>query len=107
MKHSWTLFAFLLAACNQHNDIDSCIEEKISSFGPEICPENATVKRCTFQGKTTYAILPGNCIADQADEILDENCNLLGYVGGIGGNTEINGVDYYANATVDETIWQN
>ena len=107
MKHTWALLLLIFLSCNQHNDIDSCIEERIADFGSEICPENATVKKYLFQGKTTYAIHPGNCGADLSDEILDEDCNLLGYIGGIAGTTEINGADYYANATLEATIWQN
>ncbi len=98
---------FATVACNQHNDIDDCIEIHISNFGKEICDDGATVKRYTFQGQTTFAIHPGNCGADLTDVVLDENCDTLGFLGGFAGSTEINGVDYYANATLEETIWQN
>jgi hypothetical protein len=95
------------AACNQHNDIDDCIENRIANFGPEICETGATVKEYTFQGETTYAIHHGTCIADYHDLILDEDCDTLGLVGGFGGIVEINGVNYYENATLEATIWQN
>jgi hypothetical protein len=107
MKHWWPLLLLLCFSCNQHNEIDTCIEERIADFGAEICSENATVKKYLFQGKSTYAIHPGNCGADMSDEILDSDCNLLGYLGGFAGTTTINGEDYYANATLEETIWQN
>ena len=95
------------AACNQHNDIDDCIEQRIASFGTEICETGASVKRYTFQGETTYAINVGSCVADYHDLILDEECDTLGLIGGFAGVSEIDGVDYYDNATLEETIWQN
>ncbi|MCB0755360.1 MAG: hypothetical protein H6603_06690 [Flavobacteriales bacterium] len=108
MKKSLVFLACLsFAACNQHNDIDECIETRIANFGPEICETGAWVKQYSFQGETTFAIHAGNCIADYHDLILDEECDTLGLIGGFGGSTEINGVDYYANATLKQTIWQN
>lgn len=98
---------FLIASCNQHNDIDECIEQHIAGFGTEICSSGAWVKKYTFQGETTFAIHPGECGADMADLILDENCDTLGIVGGFGGLTDINGEDYYANAVLVNTVWQN
>ena len=108
MKRLAVFLAFVTAAaCNQHNDIDECIETLIANFGSEICDTGATVKRYTFQGETTYAIHHGTCIADYHDLILDEGCDTLGLIGGFAGVTEINGVAYYDNATLEETIWQN
>lgn len=100
------VIALLVSSCNQ-NEKDQCIDDRIANFGSEICTSGAAVKRYTFQGNTTYAIQPGNCIADGADEILDANCSVLGFVGGFGGLTDINGENYYQNATFQETIWQN
>ena len=95
-----------VSSCNQ-DDNNECIENRIANFDSEICNNGATVKRFTFQGHTTYAIHPGNCIADGADEILDAECNFLGFVGGFGGASEINGENYYDNATFEATVWQN
>lgn len=108
MKKLLVFFAFLsVMACNQHNDIDECIENRIANFGSEVCESGATVNQYIFQGETTYAIHFGSCIADYHDLILDEACDTLGLIGGFGGNPEINGVDYYDNATLEATIWQN
>lgn len=96
----------LSTSCNQ-SESDQCIHDRIANFGTEICPSGATVKRYNFQGNTTYAIHLGSCIADGADEILAENCDVLGFVGGIAGVTDINGENYYDNASLEETIWQN
>ena len=93
--------------CNQNETDNECILERIDSFGSEICNSGATVKRYTFQGNTVYAIHPGNCIADGADDILDADCVVLGIVGGFGGLTDINGENFYDNAVLEETIWNN
>lgn len=96
-----------LASCNQESETDDCIQVRIANFGNEMCETGASVKQYTFQGETTYAINAGSCIADYHDLILDEHCDTLGLIGGFGGSNEINGVEYYANATFVETIWQN
>lgn len=96
-----------IASCNQHNDIDDCIENRITNFGSEVCESGASVKQYLFQGETTYAINFGTCVADYHDLILDEHCDTLGLIGGFGGSTDINGDNYYDNATLEATIWQN
>jgi hypothetical protein len=96
----------LTSSCNQSKS-DQCIHDRIANFGTEICPSGATVKCYTFQGNTTYAIHPGNCLADGADEILDANCEVVGIIGGIAGVTDVNGENYYDNASLEEILWQN
>lgn len=107
MKKALIILAMVAISCNQHNDIDECIENRIANFGSEVCESGAWVKQYTFQGETTYAIHYGACVADYHDLVLDESCDTLGLIGGFAGLTEINGDDYYANATLEATIWQN
>ncbi len=83
------------------------MQNRIDNFGQEICPTTANVKRYKFQGNETYVIFPGTCGADLTDEVLDANCVTIGYLGGFGGGTDINGEDFYANATLEETVWSN
>lgn len=106
MKYILISLVILCASCKK-DDTNECIEERIANLDSEICSENATVKRYTFQGETTFAIYPGDCGADMPDIILDENCETLGSIGGFAGETDINGEDYYENATLEETIWSN
>ena len=51
-----------------------------------------------------YVFDLGTCGADMTSEVLDENCNTLGFLGGIAGNTKINGDDF-GNAKYKSTIW--
>ncbi len=97
---------FLLAACSKQ-DIDACIQERIDSFGTEMCPTDASVKRYQFQGNAVYVINAGPCINDGTEEVLDANCTLLGYLGGLAGFTDINGEHFYNNATYESTVWTN
>ncbi|MDC0304173.1 hypothetical protein OAL15_04085 [Flavobacteriales bacterium] len=98
---------FLMAAsCNQSKS-NQCIHNRITNFGTEICASGATAKRYTVQGNTTYAIHPGNYLADGADEILNAHFEVVGIVGGIAGITDVNGENYYDNARLEETLWQN
>jgi len=82
-----------------------CVEKKITEFEPTACPEGAKVKEYTFQGKTVYVFDPGTCGADFTSEVIDEGCNTLGYLGGISGNTMINGEDF-SKAKFVKNTWE-
>jgi len=73
-----------ISGCNtDENEIPDCLQTRIDAFGWEICSTGANVKRYTFQGNDVYVIFPGTCGADMSDEVLDEDCNTLGFVGGV------------------------
>lgn len=59
----------------------------------------------TTQGKTVYVFDPGNCGADMTSEVIDSDCNSLGFLGGISGNFEINGGDF-SDAIFQITTWE-
>ena len=61
-----------------------------------------------FQGKTVYAFVPDNSMADAATEIKDGNCTTLCSVGGFGGPAinQCNGVAFFPNATFKRNIWR-
>ena len=111
MKNTTNIFIVLailliIAGCKKKDDA-TCIENRIDIFVFEACESGATVKKYTFQNQTVYALQLGNCIADGSDEILDADCSTIGFVGGIAGTTDINGEDFYANATSEATVWSN
>lgn len=112
MKNLLHLFSiivlFSVSSCNTDDDeIPACLQSRIDAFGQEICNSGANVKLFTFQGDDVYVIFPGTCGADLSDEVLDEDCNTLGWLGGFAGGTDINGEDFYANATLESTVWSN
>lgn len=82
-----------------------CVEEKIEDFNKSSTCNDANVKEYTFHGKIVYTFEPGTCGADMATEVIDSGCSCLELLGGISGNTKINGEEF-ANATFVKTIWK-
>lgn len=105
------IIAISLAAitgCKKHkidNDAPQCVQTSIKDFDNNAACNNAKVKQYTFQDKTVYTLDPGTCGADMTTEVIDKNCNTLGYLGGISGNTEING-EKFSKAVYIKTIWK-
>jgi len=102
------LIASVIISCNKH-DIEKgtpiCVENKINDFKKSSNCDNAKVDEYSFQGNTVYTFDPGNCGADMTTEVISSDCNRLGYLGGISGNTKINGVEF-STATFIKTIWK-
>ena len=100
----------LLTFCSCHKAIvkktPSCITGKINDFHDDACSVGANVKKYIFQNASVFVFDPGMCGADMTSAVLDANCNALGHLGGITGNTSINGEDF-GNAELQETIWTN
>jgi len=82
-----------------------CVVEKINNSNYMSTCSNANVKEYTFQEKTVFVFDPGNCGADMTSEVIDSDCNTLGYLGGIIGNTKIN-EEEFSNAIYIKTIWE-
>ena len=87
----------------------TCILNKISEFAQsdDICDTTATVKLYHFQNQDVYLFDQGSCGNDLTIPVLNEDCDTLGYLGGIMGNSTINGQDFYANASYRYTVWNN
>lgn len=117
MKNILTLFAVVLLIFTSCEDnvyspdevvVKACVDAKITDFeGKDVCSKSGDIKEYTFQNKKVYVFNPGDCGADMTSEVIDENCNTLGYLGGITGNSKINNEDFYANAIFVRTIWRN
>lgn len=112
-KNSFIVFllviicAFLDGCKRLHRpDVPACLHEKIQEFDGNYNCDEAKVDCFLFQGQYVYAFDPGVCAyADMQTEILNEHCETLGFLGGIMGNTEINGVSFFENAQFIETVW--
>ena len=79
-----------------------CVENKIKDFTSPCGDANA--KEYTFRGKTVFVFEQGTCGGDLTSEVIDADCNSLGYLGGITGNRVINGEDF-SNAVFIKIIW--
>lgn len=87
-------------------DTPKCIENLIKDFDKEqSCDTGVNVKKYTFQGTIVYVFDPGTCGADMTSEVIDFECNSIGFLGGISGNTVINGEDF-SNAKFESTTWE-
>ncbi len=97
-----------LSAC-QKNDfgLSDCLNQKIEDFknGEYACSEDANVKEYEFLGEKVYVFNPGTCGADMTSEVIDKDCNSLGFLGGISGNAEINGTNF-SEAIARKIIWK-
>ena len=82
-----------------------CIIEKIKEFNKTSLCEDAKVEKYSFQEKIVYVFDQGNCGADMSADVIDSECNYLGYLGGLDGNGEING-ENFTNAVFIKTIWK-
>lgn len=110
--YKFILFILLLSltACEKiDNDAPNCIKDKIRKHKKELfpCDEDSSVKQYSFQGKFVYVFDPGLCGADMQAPVYDEDCNLLGNLGGIVGNLIINGERFDQKAKYIKTIWTN
>jgi len=93
------------SGCSETTD---CVQAAIKQFksSSTACSHGASIKEYTFQGKKVYVYTDGNCIADGGSTVTDANCNYLGFLGGIGGMTKINGEDF-SSAVYQRTLWSN
>jgi len=100
-------FAFLFMAfqCNKHS-ASACINQKIAAFQSDCCANGASVVEYTFQQQHVFVFNYGSCGADLPAYVLTENCDTLGFLGGIAGNTIINGDDF-SSANQVGVVWEN
>ncbi len=97
-----------LAACKKNDfGLSDCLDDQIKNFknGDYACTEGANVKEYEFLGEKVYVFDPGICGADMTSEVIGEDCNSLGFLGGIAGNIEINGTNF-SEAVFIKVIWE-
>jgi hypothetical protein len=101
------VFSLILMAfqCNKHTNYP-CINSKISAFQNQCCDQGARVDEFTFQQEQVFVFNLGTCGADLPAYVLTSDCDTLGFLGGIAGNTTINGEDF-SNAEPTGTVWSN
>lgn len=94
----------MIACTTQRPAIPNCIEARIREYRLSTTCGDANVDEYTFQGNTVYAFGPGTCGADMTTEVMNANCETLGYLGGIAGNTKIKGEEF-STAKFVKTVW--
>ncbi len=90
-------------------DVPVCIQQKIEEFDESSisCDSGATVYKYQFQSQFVFVFNPGNCIADGASSVYDEECDLICNLGGLIGNITCNGENFSEKATDETLIWKN
>jgi hypothetical protein len=90
-------------------DVPDCIESKVKEYAriESICDKGAEVSEYEFQNKIVFTFYSGSCGADRGTEIYDEQCDFIGYLGGIGNLKEVNGEDFASNAKFIGKVWGN
>ena len=83
-----------------------CLNSIIDSHKINACSSGASVKEYSFQNNLVFVFDPGICGADMQSIVYNNTCINIGALGGIAGNTTINGADF-SMATYVKTIWQN
>lgn len=103
------LLIFLVVSCNKPVNESDCIKAKIISFqhGVDICDDGATVDKYSFQNDYVYVFNLGDCVADFPFEVINSNCETIGYLGGFAGNDSINGASFSSSAVFVEQVWSN
>jgi hypothetical protein len=93
-------------SCNKHTDtIPSCIKDRLAVWS-QADPSCTVIYEYYFQQKIVYVCFYG-CGPDFLSPVLDENCNQIGFLGGEIGNEFVNGVEFYENAVLINTIRSN
>lgn len=108
LQFSAFLVTLLLIGCGKYDvakGTPTCIKSKIKSFDKEIdCDNGMAVSKYNFQGEEVYVFDPGTCGADMTSEVVNEDCETLGYLGGISGNSTINN-ESFSNAVFVDYVW--
>lgn len=104
----------LLSSCGKseqspNTTIPSCLNSKLINWNVQFgCQSGKSLNQYSIKGKTFFVLEPGNCGADMTALVIDTNCNVIGYLGGIGGNNLKTIYDEdMANSFFVKTIWSN
>ena len=89
-------------------DAPLCISDRIDEFKKSvICERGSYVALYEFKGDDVYLFAEGTCQPDLGAAVYSKNCLSLGFLGGISGNTYIDGVNFYNNAKYIKRLWEN
>ncbi|MGV3763026.1 DUF6970 domain-containing protein, partial [Parapedobacter sp.] len=66
---------------------------------------DAVVNQYRFQNQDVY-VFDSRCCCDWISKVMDADCKVIGGLGGLAGNTQINGEDF-GNAEFVREVWRN
>ena len=85
-------------------ELPQCLEELLTLI--DLTCADSKIDAYKFQGKTVYVLdfQPSTCFFDGQSEVVDEDCNSLGFLGGLIGNTTINDEEFSEAKFLDQ-VW--
>ena len=104
---SCVVISIVLSSCLKSKIADGtprCIQEKIREFRKDATCDDAHVDEYQFQGGLVYDFDDSSCMMDGGSVVYSDNCNKIGSLGGISGNSEING-ESFEHAVFIREIW--
>ncbi|ADR20840.1 hypothetical protein MATR_15340 [Marivirga tractuosa] len=100
------LVTLTIVSCKEEKLEPSCLNDKKSELKESSCEDGVQISLYKFQGSNVYLLEKGSCIADGSIEVIDSKCNRLGFLGGLAGSDEIDGVKFYENSSFVEVVWE-
>ena len=102
---SFLLFIFFCFSCGD-GDLPDCINDINRDFRSDNSScNNASITSYDFQGERVYAYADGDCLNDGGVRIVNEDCDDVCFLGGIGGFVDCNGDPFFDTAVEVEVIW--
>lgn len=109
MKAMIYISLVLVSFCFSCNEIDfsdgtpKCLRETIWDWKKGVC-KDVSVEEYIFQDSTVFLLNASKCCCDVGSAVVDNQCAILGVIGGYDGENAINGEDF-SNAIYVRTIW--
>ena len=99
---------FTISSCESDffDEPDPCLQEEVDNFKQSDFCDDSKVEAYFFDSETVYVFSMGSCIADGGAFVKDHKCESIGFLGGIAGNTEIDGKDFYDHAEFIRVVWE-
>jgi hypothetical protein len=106
MRYVFVIFLLALFSCKKNVSYERvCVNQFASYYNGGGCAD-ASVEAYSFQNATVYLFKVGTCIADVHADVVNTNCQIIGTVGGFGGNNIINGENFLQKAVFIKTVWK-
>ena len=100
-------FSATIFSCQKEKispDVAKPVRKHIEAFNENAICNDAHVDEYKFQDKLVYVFEQGTCGADMTSTVENSDGKALGSLGGITGNTMING-ENFSTATFIRTVW--
>ena len=102
---SFALAPFSFYSCEKIADeVPECLESTIEDFDDDWYLTVTRVEEFRFQDELVYHFVPQEIVVDAQSAVFNSDCELIGWLGGLAGNTEINGEDFNT-AELIRVVW--